>query len=342
MITNLEIKNFRGFEQTKLENLKHINIVVGANGSGKTALFEAIYLALGVNPAKYFNFRRWRGLGEWGGHISDLWSDLFFNSNSKEPITIEYSGSNPHNRTLEILYDVEAPIIIPNNEQLSSLANTPPLIFKWKKDGVEQTTHCSITNNGISLTGSRDPHASSFFTSLPMLEPVVVSQQFSQLSINGKVKSVIESMKRIFPMIQDLSVENPTGIPMVWANLENVEGKRPLGLVSTGINKILGILLAVFIQTNGVVIIDEIENGLYYKTMPKIWEELYQFSKENNTQLFISSHNLEALQSLLPILKKNENDFSLIRTKFQAGKCSTMSFTGEHLLAALEEEIDIR
>jgi len=43
-LVTLELQNFRVYERTKLEPNPHLNLISGANASGKTTLLEAIYL----------------------------------------------------------------------------------------------------------------------------------------------------------------------------------------------------------------------------------------------------------------------------------------------------------
>ena len=42
MFESLKIEHFRGFESLELKELARVNLIVGANNSGKTALLEAI------------------------------------------------------------------------------------------------------------------------------------------------------------------------------------------------------------------------------------------------------------------------------------------------------------
>ncbi|MGH9762058.1 MAG: AAA family ATPase, partial [Blastocatellia bacterium] len=46
MIDKILIKSFRLFEDLELGNLPHVNLIAGANNTGKTALLEAILLTL--------------------------------------------------------------------------------------------------------------------------------------------------------------------------------------------------------------------------------------------------------------------------------------------------------
>ncbi|MDQ3255935.1 MAG: AAA family ATPase [Acidobacteriota bacterium] len=82
MIESLKIENFRCFESVELRDLKRINVIVGENGSGKTALLEAIFLGAVGAPEIVLRLRGWRGLGDLEiksdqGSFQSAWRDLF-------------------------------------------------------------------------------------------------------------------------------------------------------------------------------------------------------------------------------------------------------------------------
>src|SRR5947208_1271150 len=52
MLTRVEISNYRGFKSYKMEGLAQVNLLVGKNNGGKTALLEGIqFLTSGGDPA---------------------------------------------------------------------------------------------------------------------------------------------------------------------------------------------------------------------------------------------------------------------------------------------------
>lgn len=90
MVDSITIKNFRSFNEVKIENFSRINILVGENGSGKTALLEAMFLAGGVSPEIAVRTRNWRGVGgDVHGTPDDinyaLWGDLFHRFQTNKP-----------------------------------------------------------------------------------------------------------------------------------------------------------------------------------------------------------------------------------------------------------------
>jgi recombinational DNA repair ATPase RecF len=50
MIESISISGFKCFNSIKLKQLGRVNIVAGPNGSGKTALLEALFVATRGNP----------------------------------------------------------------------------------------------------------------------------------------------------------------------------------------------------------------------------------------------------------------------------------------------------
>ncbi len=55
MIDSLSLYNFRNIERAKLEFSPCVNVITGANGSGKTSIFEGAYFCgFGVSPFSAF------------------------------------------------------------------------------------------------------------------------------------------------------------------------------------------------------------------------------------------------------------------------------------------------
>ena len=62
MIEALRVENFRSFKLLQLSKLKRVNIIVGGNASGKTALIEAIKLGLDATPGSFPWLNSMRGM----------------------------------------------------------------------------------------------------------------------------------------------------------------------------------------------------------------------------------------------------------------------------------------
>ena len=104
----------------------------------------------------------------------------------------------------------------------------------------------------------------------------------------------------------------------------------------------MSLLLACANCRNGIVLIDEIENGIFYDKYELTWYILNKFSKQYNCQLFVTSHSLECLQKIVPVVDDEVDDFSLIHTERDNGKCSVRHISGTAMKAALIGGNEIR
>ena len=82
---------------------------------------------------------------------------------------------------------------------------------------------------------------------------------------------------------------------MLFASVKGLGEKLPLVLISAGVSKTVSLLIAAAVSRGGVVVVDEIENGLYFGKMELIWASLVELCKENDTQLFATTHSRECL-----------------------------------------------
>jgi len=143
-------------------------------------------------------------------------------------------------------------------------------------------------------------------------------------------------------MIRGLSLEISNSTPIVFASVRGVVERIPLGLISTGLTKLVAYLVAIANNNGGIVMIDEIENGFYYDSMPAIWRILYRFSREHNVQLFASSHSAECLNAAATIIEGHEDDFCVLRAERKDGECSVRYFNGITFKHAIAEHAEVR
>jgi hypothetical protein len=350
MIETLAIRNFRGFRSVALEGLKRFNVIVGPNASGKTALLEAIFLACVRTPEATLRLKAWRGMGDKvavgdsRASFEALWTDVFFNQH--DPIVIEFKDSVQGRRALTVAYSTESAMTLPPGEQRVPLEVTAPLTFEWRLDGRTEIAEAKLTKEkGLEITSISSYYQGVFVHGGPR-DANENAKRFSDLSKRKRHLPVVEAVKNIFPMIRDLSVEiEGPDRHVVYADVEGIENKMPLPLISAGINRYLSILLAICAFPGGVVLVDEIENGFYYSAMPKLLASLLLEAEanRNNTQLFMSTHSMEFLSRIWPSIKEYRGDFCLLRTgRSRSGECTVEQIPGNVMEAAIDQNLEIR
>ena len=356
MITTLEIENFRCFKHLKLEHLSQINIIVGRNGSGKTALAEALVTVL-TPVTKMWQLRDLRkGSGSMlvnlrARDFRGLWRHFFYAMQEDSTIHIKVSGTETTDANeIALYYDKARDEETVSLSLVENMMNADadylfPLVFSQKTAaGDSKDYHLTVAPNGVNITPAPVSleKETLFYPANTKHDLGEAAERFSELSKKGNTKKVVNTIKKLYPFIQDLSIELDLGQPSIFASVEGIKEKMPIQYLSEGVYRLLSILLGIVSYPSTVIIIDEIENGLYYETFDEIWRTLLEFAKEYNTQLFITTHSQECLNAAANVAKGHEEKFSLLRTEIKDKEWQVKRFNGLAFRMAIEQNGEVR
>jgi AAA15 family ATPase/GTPase len=348
MIKDVEIKNYRCFPRLHLSDLGTVNILVGNSGSGKSAFLEALFLAGGTSPEMYLRIRQFRGFPS-GTEIADrdnyesLWRDLFSDLNQDQVLTIQFTDNKSGIRWLNISYGETQTLTVPvGRDDQPIVGVVKPITFERHGNGRNHTSTVKVAKDGLQMD--------SFDDAYPMLYvfPAAFSakenaRRFSFLSKRNKEEFVIESVKKLYPMVKGLTVETNWGQPILYATVESVPEKLPMTVLSGGVNKYLTILLCIAVAENGVVLVDEFDEGFYYKDFKDIASNLIDACADHHVQLFASTHSYEFLESIIPSTEDREEGFRLLRfSRGTDGQSTVKTIKGQHYKAAIQQDFEIR
>jgi predicted ATPase len=357
MISSVDIENFRPFKKLTLSNLERINIVVGDNSSGKTAFLEAIFLASAANPQLPINLRLWRGLeatvATTTTEIYDaLWSNLFNEFDKNRTISIQLHGSENDSRTLFMHFQKEAAVTLPLKQnggatgELKPAAGIyQPFVFHWKvPNEPDMVLTMKLGAAGLQMEGiTRESNLrSAFIPAHAQTSQQYTASLFSNLSKENKEGDFINALVKQFPHIQKVSVEIEAGAPSLFVSVPWVARKMPLALFSNAASNLATILLNIAASTKGIVCLDEIENGFHYTRQASIWEQLYQFANDYQTQVFATTHSLECLKAAVPMMQKHQDDFSVIQLHQSDGISNAFTVPANEAIQAIENDIELR
>lgn len=356
MLRSFAVKNFRAFEDIAVADCRRVNVLVGDNGSGKTALLEALFLAAGASPELAMRTRVWRGVeaGRVSGSLDDisraLFADMFYRFDTKRAAVITLRESKRENRTVTIRFHpkgqqrVEPPSRKKPKAKPRVIPESSPIEFEWKIGGQRVfTAHLQIQNGSLVFPSAPERIIqATFFASNRIAPNAEIVNRFSLLSRTFRDESFIRTFRNIYPTIVDLSVEVDTGEPMLFAKVEGLPEKIPLSLASGGMSKLASILLAMPSSPGGIVIVDEIENGVYYEKLNLMWSAIFEYANQFDCQVFASSHSGECLNALAPFAENSPQDVTILRTYTKNGDAQVLSYGGEVFKNAIKEEIEIR
>jgi hypothetical protein len=220
-----------------------------------------------------------------------------------------------------------------------------PITLEWiDAKGSKYTFRPQFVGSAFVLGGVGFPSLAAFFSSafMAIVGPKEAADQFSEFSKKKKIAPIRRALRAVFPSVRDLTVENDSGVNTLYCSVPWMAEKSPVALVSSGFNKLLVILLGIATMAKGVILIDEMENGIYYKTYPDVWRAILHFCKKFHVQIFASTHSLECLRATLPALRGNEDAFRLLRVERKNGERVVRGFKGKDFEAAMEAETEVR
>ncbi len=356
MIDTLHVENFRCFKTLDLQGLKRINIVLGKNATGKTAILESIKLGLDAYPNVLPFLNQWRSVptifqaNQTAEQFQALFSDFFHEFKADLPIETRIQDSSNRSALLKMFFDPRRAVTTQPTLGFKAPSALPttivPLAFERTDFNGQKSVLLATVNQGgapFLQPGNRLGIATAFISS-----SYFGSQEnatwLSQLSVAKRSEEVIESLRRHFPFIRNVTSETTMpGTPAtLYADLPHLPRKIPLALVSAGISRLFTLMLAITASKGGAVLVDELENGIFHDQFPMVWKTLADLAEHHGTQLFVSSHSEECLKAALATIAQSPGNFSLLRVRREKEHSDVEMFSGEQMEAALEKNGEIR
>ncbi len=168
------------------------------------------------------------------------------------------------------------------------------------------------------------------------------SERFGKLEIIGRQDVLLRTLKIVEPRLNKLSVIVSGGVPILNGDI-GIGRLFPLPFMGEGMARVASLVLAIGNASNGVVMIDEIENGLHHTIIPKIWLAIGEAAREFNTQIFATTHSRECIEAAHNAFKENGiYDFKLHRLERIEGCIRAISYDQETLEAAIETGLEVR
>lgn len=358
MIETLRVENFRSFRSLELKGLRRVNVIVGKNASGKTVLLEAIKLGLDATPGMFPWLNSMRGMSFMvpanltAEQFKEQFIDFFHGFSPETPIRIEIEDSTSRKASLRVYFDpkkastTQPGLGFQATPSLSVPTTIIPLAFdRVDFQGQKNVLLASINPQGQLLLDPGRPMgiSSGFFSNAYFGVPQENATWLSKLSVEKRSGEVIESIQRHFPFIRDVTSETTVqGLGTVYADLPHLPRKIPLSLVSGGISRLFTLMLAIVTFRGGVVLIDEVENGMFHDQDELIWKTLADLADHHNTQLFITTHSQECLKASLPTVRERRSDFALLRVHRENGQSVVEAFSGDQMESALAKDGEVR
>lgn len=114
-------------------------------------------------------------------------------------------------------------------------------------------------------------------------------------------------------------------------------------IMGDGIKKILSLLASISAAKDGVLLIDELENGLHYSSMDTLWRALIKSAEANDVQIVATTHSYECMASFRRSLSDTVLDkTAVIRIERNDDMHSAVTMNDKELQIMLDNDWEIR
>ena len=365
MITSVSVKNFKGFRDTRIQGLTPVTLIGGRNNAGKSSILEAIFLLYSAYNQRTFNQQfSLRGAGNLYHNTIDDWVTLFYGGNINSVMSINIQTDRDlYGLEYSIDRSAHAPDISIPPEILNQVG---PLQNTTVSDGVLKS---SFSKNGNKIYQTELFTNGTYRTNLKVKEnlpkaTIILTgnvrsfnaQVLTQLDINNKMDIVLDALRIIEPSIKSISVVPVesrrnliiNGIPNLQITTDaeiyvdtGLAKKMPLKLMGDGMGHLINFVITIADSENGLVLIDEIENGIHYSVRKVLWEKLRDIAKQFNCQIVATTHSYECLQAAAEAI--TNGDLSYIRLdRDRQNDVKAVSYSVEDLQLALKMNMEVR
>lgn len=371
LLDSLEIKGYRCFEHLTIEKLGRVNLIVGKNNVGKTALLEALWIyatrgkmATLINllfsrdeiSIYYENFSSSQA-GNIRFNKENLISEtgnLFYgrpklDANSKKLIYVGGNNSSISVSTTRMIDEDGKPTNdLSIFEQIWRVRPTGLIIVSvLRENGEEKRAEFYSFENLQSLMLEPPPeNLPSNFIKSQILDNMSLVKIWDEALREGLEEKAVHFLKIIEPKIEYVNFagrsEN-SGIRYPIASNGDSSKRVALKGYGEGMTRLLGIALALVQCRNGILLLDEIESGLHYSVLPDVWKLIFKTAKDLNVQVFATTHSWDCIEAFTKsAIDDKESDGMLIRLENKDGTIKAVTFSEYELETVTRRNIEVR
>jgi hypothetical protein len=353
MYTRIEAESFRGLRGLVVDGLKRINLFVGRNNSGKTSLLEAVYLLNGGHSSQTAAVVNvFRGMS-YANSPDAFFRNLFPDLDPNSPIGVSgHREGEREPRRVDVVAVGASELAVADG---SAAVPLPPVteqeeigglrITSTTADGKESVVNVAAdpSSGNLRIEGKPRPDfvPCSLLPSRPPTTVWSIGDLFARLVVAKKDREVVEAVRLVDGGVSAIRAVAMNGQNRIMAD---TGGERliPLAVTGDGMIKLFNISVLVAASEGGVVLIDEIDNGLHHSVMQPFWKALLKMATDHNVRILATTHNDELLRNAIEAFGDDLSVLGLYRLDRVGDRVEAVSYSEEALAAKRELDIEVR
>ena len=370
-LTSFGVQGFRVLGRLEIAGLGAVNLFVGKNNTGKTTVLEALQLYFSSDPRagivrlltgrEEFSLSRAKRVLD-GGNATDAGPVLSFEAlfSGRPDMTSMPAFSigplpDPQKNGLSVRFvwlrrdyiDEATPVI---HSIVKDPEGDPDALpgFQIQSGGrksllpLDRLVRASMQPNPLGTMDRNLVYLSS--SGMSMQE---IGQTWDSIALTNDEDEVVKALQIVAPDLEKIVlVQSPQRADrrMLMAKLSGFGHPVPFKSLGEGTVHLLGLVLAIIQARDGIVLLDEIENGVHYSVQKPMWTLIMDQSLKLNVQVFATTHSWDCVRGFHAAAAAASPAMTarLFRLEQNGDRIRGIAFTSEEVGIATVENIEIR
>lgn len=347
-LSSFRAVRYRSIHGLSLPSLSKANLITGANGVGKTALLEAMWLFVGrYNPGLLWNANVQRSPSPTLDPISRLTDDKL------ELCGVENGTDHKIGFTFEKLEGVSSNGMT-GAAVREDLKRLPPVVGRIRtyldnKFVNEGNEGMQLTPSGLVLFQSPVPPEARPNCVIESARfqhetPTEYLQRYSSMIREGRKKELVTAINLLAEGIEDVEILTEDSGES-YLSVTITDGKpRPLYDFGGGAVRLIRLMLGFSAARGGILLSDELENGIHHSAQRDIWDKAREWMGQWNVQFVATTHSAEFIDTAVDAFADAPTDLSIHKLfhNHDTGQIEAATFTGEALAGARDLKLEVR
>ena len=208
----------------------------------------------------------------------------------------------------------------------------------------------SMTSRSFEYTSS----VNCSFVSTEFFSPDILAKLWDKITLSEYEKIVLSALKIIdnnverLAFVEDRSRYSSRDLSRLSiVKMKNSDSRIPLNSMGDGMSRILQLVLSVFPAKDGILLIDEFENGLHYSVQEEVWKIIFKLAKELNIQVFATTHSWDCIESFTKVAIESPEEGVLLKVSKSKlvsdnGKVIATVYSEKELATITATELEVR
>lgn len=336
MLTSIRIESLRGIRSGAIEEIGPLSVLVGANGSGKSTILDALLLAGGGAPGDAVGRVVKRRVELWGGARWLFWRG----GRTEDPsagIHLELEGAPPRQMTLRLLPDVS-----PAHEEklIAKRARAPYVEIETTlaSGGAKLTalTAMAYEENAYVFKQEGPQELRKGYVRLVDPRPGGTHAQlwksFSDAVEDGRLSDVEGIVREVVPGFDRLHILSDDAGQSIL-HLGFADHSVPVAIAGDGIQTLVQVSLAVAQRPGSTVLLEEPEATQHPRSLYESARAIVA-AVRRGVQVILSTHSLDLVDMLRTHLDEDLPKLSVHHLACLNGELSVVRYSGAEVALA--------